>query len=95
MYGEESLYQDALNILLPEAYSAAVQEEKIKPVDQPKVDVESLEKGKNWVLVAEVTVEPEVELGEYKNLEVTPHPTRVLVADIELSLRRDANNKPS
>ncbi|GAJ25367.1 cell division trigger factor [Liquorilactobacillus sucicola DSM 21376 = JCM 15457] len=88
MYGEESLYQDALNILLPEAYSAAVQEEKIKPVDQPKVDVESLEKGKNWVLVAEVTVEPEVELGEYKNLEVTPHPTRVLVADIEAELEK-------
>ncbi|KRL36490.1 trigger factor [Liquorilactobacillus uvarum] len=88
MYGEESLYQDALNILLPDAYSAAVQETKIKPVDQPKVDVESLEKDKNWVLTAEVTVEPEVELGEYKGLEVTPHPTRVLVADIEAELEK-------
>ncbi|QLL78037.1 trigger factor [Ligilactobacillus saerimneri] len=83
MYGEESLYQDALNAILPEAYSAAVAEAAIKPVGQPEVSVESMEKGQEWTLTAVVTVEPEVELGQYKDLEVTPHPTRVLKADIE------------
>ncbi|MHC5523054.1 trigger factor [Ligilactobacillus saerimneri] len=83
MYGEESLYQDALNAILPEAYSVAVTEAAIKPVGQPEVSVESMEKGQEWTLTAVVTVEPEVELGQYKDLEVTPHPTRVLKADIE------------
>ncbi|MDN7144519.1 trigger factor [Liquorilactobacillus mali] len=86
MYGEEALYQEALNVLLQDAYSDAVSETKIKPVGQPNVDVESLEKGKPWVLTAEVSVEPEVEVGDYKGLEVTPHSTRVLVADIEAKL---------
>ena len=70
MYGEEALYQDALNALLPEAYANAVSESKIKPVSQPEINVESMEKDSAWVLSAKVTVEPEVELGEYKGLEV-------------------------
>ncbi|GAW63233.1 trigger factor, PPIase [Ligilactobacillus acidipiscis DSM 15836] len=86
MYGEESLYQDALNAILPEEYSKAVQESDIKPVDQPEINVESMEKDSAWVLSAKVTVEPEVELGQYKDLEVTPHPTRVLKADVEKAL---------
>ncbi len=86
MYGEEALYQDAVNILLQDAYTAAIEETKIKPVGQPQVDVESLEKDKPWVLTAVVSVEPEVKLGDYKGLEVTPHPTRVLVSDIEKRL---------
>ena len=83
MYGEEALYQEALNDLLPEAYSNAVKEADINPVDQPQIDVESMESDAAWVLTAKVTVEPEVELGQYKDLEVTKHPTRVLKADIE------------
>ncbi len=50
MYGEEALYEDALNILLPDEYSKAVSEAKIEPVDQPKINVESMEKGKPWVI---------------------------------------------
>ena len=88
MYGEEALYQDALNALLPNAYADAVQEAGIKPVAQPEVNIESMEKDAAWVLSAKVTVEPEVELGQYKNLEVTPHPTRVLKADVEAELER-------
>ncbi|KRM90773.1 trigger factor [Liquorilactobacillus cacaonum] len=86
MYGEEALYQEALNVLLQDAYSDAVEETNIKPVGQPNVDVESLEKGQPWVLTAEVSVEPEVELGDYKGLEVTPHSTRVLVSDVDAKL---------
>ena len=63
MYGEEALYQDALNILLPDAYDNAVEETGIFPVTQPKIDIESIEKGKPWVIKAEVIVKPEVKLG--------------------------------
>lgn len=68
-FGVESLYQDALDLVLPSAYSKAIDETGIKPVDQPNVDVKEIEKGKDLVLELEVTVEPEVELGEYKGLE--------------------------
>ena len=88
MYGEESLYEDALNILLPEAYSAAVTEAAIEPVDQPQINVESMEKGKDWVIKAVVSVKPEVKLGEYKGLSVPKQNTRVYQKDIEAELEK-------
>lgn len=88
MYGEEALYQDALNAILPEAYSNAVAESKIKPVSQPEINVESMEKDSAWVLSAKVTVEPEVELGKYKGLEVMKHSTEVSDKDVEDELER-------
>jgi trigger factor len=69
-FGVESLYQDALDFLLPDAYENAVQEAGIEPVDRPEIDIEQLEKGSNLIFTAKVTVKPEVTLGEYKNLEV-------------------------
>lgn len=89
MYGEEALYEDALNIVLPEAYEAAVKEADIDPVSQPKIDVDTMEKGKDWVIKAEVTVKPEVKLGEYKNLEVPKQTVEVTDEDIENRLKRD------
>ena len=88
MYGEEALYQDALNALLPEAYANAVSESKIKPVSQPEINVESMEKDSAWVLSAKVTVEPEVELGEYKGLEVMKHSTDVSHKEVADELER-------
>lgn len=69
-FGVESLYQDALDILLPQAYSEAVRETGIVPVDRPEVDIEQMEQGKALIFKAKVTVKPEVELGEYKGLQV-------------------------
>jgi trigger factor len=69
-FGVESLYQDALDILLPQAYSSALDETGIEPVDRPDVDVEQMESGQNLIFKATVTVKPEVELGEYKGLEI-------------------------
>ncbi|WP_047150589.1 trigger factor [Aneurinibacillus tyrosinisolvens] len=69
-FGVESLYQDALDIILPEAYSAAVVETGISPVDRPEVDVEQMEKGQPLIFKATVTVKPEVQLGDYKGLTV-------------------------
>ena len=83
MYGEEALYQDALNILLPDAYDNAVEETGIFPVTQPKIDIESIEKGKPWVIKAEVIVKPEVKLGEYKGLTVEKQDRTVSEQDVE------------
>ncbi|MCH5384384.1 trigger factor [Limosilactobacillus reuteri] len=86
MYGEESLYQDALNKVLPDAYNEAVKETNIQPVDQPKIDIKSMEKGQPWVLTAEVDVMPEVKLGEYKGMEVPAQDTTVTDADVDNAL---------
>lgn len=86
MYGEESLYQDALNDVLPDAYEAAIKEAGIEPVDQPQVNVESMEKGQPWTLTATVAVKPEVTLGEYKGMEVPEQDTSVSDADVDSEL---------
>lgn len=82
-FGVESLYQDALDILLPKAYTEAVQEADINPVDQPEVDVEQMEKGQDLIFSAKVTVEPEVKLGEYKGLEAEELDTEVTDEDVQ------------
>ncbi|MBS4971482.1 MAG: trigger factor [Lacticaseibacillus rhamnosus] len=91
MYGEAALYEDALNILLPDAYEAAVKESGIDPVDQPKIDVESMDEGKPWVIKANVTVKPEVKLGQYKGVEVPKQDVEVSDDDVnaELEKRRE------
>lgn len=86
MYGEEALYEDTLNNLLPEAYSKAVEEAGIEPVDQPQIDVKSMESGKDWEIEATVTVKPEVELGQYKELEVTKQDREVSEDAVEQNL---------
>ncbi|TLS39208.1 trigger factor [Pseudalkalibacillus caeni] len=87
-FGVESLYQDALDILLPEAYSTAVEETGIDPVDRPEVDIEQIEKGQNLIFKATVTVKPEVKLGEYKGLEVEEQDTEVTEEDVESELKQ-------
>ncbi|MCJ1778841.1 trigger factor [Mammaliicoccus sciuri] len=69
-FGVESLYQDALDFILPEAYGNAVEEAEINPVDRPEIDVTQMEEGKELIFEATVTVEPEVELGDYKGLSI-------------------------
>ncbi|GEP19572.1 trigger factor [Pediococcus argentinicus] len=88
MYGEEALYQDALNVVLPDAYEKAIAEAGIKPVDQPKVDVDSMEKNKPWVIKAIVTVEPEVKLGEYKGVKVEKQSTRVTQKEVDADIEK-------
>ena len=90
MYGEEALYEDALNAVLPEAYEAAVKEAGIDPVSQPQIDVESMEKGQDWVITAEVTVKPEVKLGQYKDLVVEKQDREVTEADLEERIKQEA-----
>jgi trigger factor len=87
-FGVESLYQDALDILLPEAYAGAVAEAGIEPVDRPEIDIETMEKGATLVFTAKVTVKPEVELGEYKGLEVEEQDTTVTDEDVDAELKQ-------
>ncbi|MEK3852947.1 trigger factor [Cytobacillus sp. FSL H8-0458] len=85
-FGVESLYQDAVDYLLPEAYANAIDETGIEPVDRPEIDVEQIEKGKSLIFKATVTVKPEVKLGEYKGLEVKPLDTNVTDEDVNNEL---------
>ena len=87
-FGVESLYQDALDFILPEAYAAAVEEAGIDPVDRPEIDVEQMEKGQNLIFKATVTVKPEVKLGDYKGLEVEAVNTEVTEEDVNNELTR-------
>lgn len=91
-FGVESLYQDAVDIVLPDAYRQAVEETEIVPVDQPEVDIEQIEQGKELVFTAEVTVKPEVELGEYKGLEVEEETVEVTDEDVEHELEHLREN---
>ncbi|WP_313801020.1 trigger factor [Cytobacillus sp.] len=86
-FGIESLYQDAVDILLPEAYANAIEETGIEPVDRPEIDVEQIEKGKSLIFKATVTVKPEVKLGEYKGLEVEKFDTEVTDEDVDKELK--------
>ncbi|EEU21219.1 trigger factor [Lactobacillus mulieris] len=92
-YGEEALYEDALNLVLPNAYTAAVKEAKIEAVGQPKIEPVSMDKDKAWTMKATVSVKPEVELGDYKGIEVPKQNTRVYQKDIdaELEKKREQN----
>lgn len=92
-FGEEVLYEDALNIVLPEAYEAAVTELGLNVVTQPKIDVVSMEKGKEWTLSAEVVTKPEVKLGDYKNLVVEVDASKeVSDEDVDAKIERERQN---
>ncbi|WP_274649909.1 trigger factor [Paenibacillus humicola] len=87
-FGIESLYQDAIDILLPDAYSNAVDETGIEPVDRPEIEVEQFGKGQTFKFKAKVTVKPEVELGEYKGLEIPATDAIVTEEEIDEELNR-------
>jgi trigger factor len=87
-FGIEALYNDALDEILPVAYSKAVEEVGIEPVDRPEVDVEQMEKGKILIFKAKVTVKPEVKLGDYKGLEVEETDATVTEEDVQAELTK-------
>ncbi|MFC4776434.1 trigger factor [Paenibacillus sp. GCM10023252] len=87
-FGVESLYQDAIDILLPDAYSEAVKANDINPVDRPEIDVEQFGKGQVFKFKAKVTVKPEVKLGDYKGLEVAATEDNVTEEEVAAELER-------
>lgn len=92
-FGEEALYDDALNAILPAAYEAAIAELGLDVVAQPKIDVKSIEKGQDWTLTAEVVTKPEVKLGAYKDLEVSVEVSKeVTDEDVDAKLENERKN---
>ena len=92
-FGEEALYDDALNAILPAAYEAAITELGLDVVAQPKIDVKSIENGQDWTLTAEVVTKPEVKLGAYKDLEVSVEVSKeVTDEDVDAKLENERKN---
>ena len=92
-FGEEALYDDALNAILPAAYEAAITELGLDVVAQPKIDVKSIEKGQDGTLTAEVVTKPEVKLGAYKDLEVSVEVSKeVTDEDVDAKLENERKN---
>ncbi|NLV37286.1 MAG: trigger factor [Clostridiaceae bacterium] len=94
-YGEQVLYEDAINVICPEAYDQAVEEQDIHPVDKPEIDIEQIGKGQTFIFTATVTVKPEVELGQYKGVEVQKATALVTDEDLdkEIDRVRDTNSR--
>jgi len=95
IYGPEIFYDDAANYCIPEAYDKAVDENNLEVVSRPEIDVEQLEKGKSFIFTALVAVKPEIELGEYKGIEVAKRTVEVTDEDInaEIEKVREQNSR--
>ncbi|MBQ1392333.1 MAG: trigger factor [Lachnospiraceae bacterium] len=87
MYGAGVFYEEAANIVIPDAYAKAVDECDLEIVSQPSVDVVQVEAGKPFIFTAEVAVKPEVKLGDYKGIEVEK--TDVTVSDDDVNAEID------
>ena len=86
-YGEGVFYEDAVNFVCPDAYEFAVKEADIEPVDRPEIDIETIGEGKDLVITAEVTVKPEVELGDYMGVSAEKKNYRTKVADVDAQIK--------
>ena len=95
MYGKEVFYNDAIDAILPSAYSDAVEECGEEIVSHPQIDVVQIESGKPFVFTATVAVKPAVELGEYKGIQVEKAPIEVKDEEIEAQItkEREANSR--
>ena len=85
--GTEPIFKQALDFILPEAYNQAVEETKIRPIDQPEVSLEQFEEGKPLLMTLTVNVRPEVTLGQYKGLEISKPVVEVSDEDVEEHLK--------
>ena len=85
-YGKSIFYDDALDFAVQDAYPVAVNELDLNVVDSPKIDIEKFEEGEDLIFKAEVEVMPEVELPEYKGVEVVKTEIKVSEEDVEREL---------
>ena len=92
MYGAEIFFEDAANILVPDAYEDAAKESGLEIVSQPEIAVEQIEKGQPFIFTATVAVKPEVTLGEYKGIEVESKEAGVTDEEIEEEINKVREN---
>lgn len=90
LYGDGVFFEEAFNIVYPEAMDMAVEKAGIKPVGRADVDLGDPSEEGGLTIIAKVPVEPEVELGEYKGIEVEKESVKVLAADVKAELNRMA-----
>ena len=88
MYGAGVFYEEAANIIMPDAYAKAVDECDLDIVSQPSVDVVQIEEGKSFIFTAEVAIKPEVTLGTYKGVEVEKADVAVTDEDVMAEIDR-------
>lgn len=95
MYGAGVFYEDAANEVMPEAYEKAAKESGLDIVSRPEIDVVQIEKGQPFIFTAEVAVKPEVELGEYKGIEVEKKLVEVTDEEVaaEIDKVREQNSR--
>ena len=86
-YGEGIFYDDAINILFPEEYTAAIDELGLDPVDRPSIDLEQIGKNENLILKVTVTVKPEITLGDYKGIEAKKVEYNVTDEDVDQEIQ--------
>ena len=91
MYGKEVFYEDAANELIEEEYPKAVTECGEDVVSSPKIDVEQLEAGKDFIFTAEVALKPPVKLGKYKGVEVPKMDVDVTDEDVDAEIEKERN----
>ena len=89
MYGVEMFYEDAANMLIPDAYAEEVEASDLEIVSQPKIEVTQIEKGKAFIFTAEVALKPEVTLGEYKGVTVDKIDVEVSQEEIDAEIKKD------
>lgn len=87
-FGVESLYEDAVDILLRDVYREAIMEVGVEPISQPDISIEQFGKDQEMKFTAKLQVEPEVTLGEYKGLEVEVASAEVTDEDVQQELER-------
>ncbi len=92
MYGPAVFYEDAINDLIPQAYSDAVEESGQDVVSRPTIDVVQIEKGKPFIFTADVAIRPEVTLGKYAGVTVTKVDTTASEEEIMAEIDKERQN---
>ncbi|MDR0286531.1 MAG: trigger factor [Clostridiales bacterium] len=90
VFGEQALYEGAINYLIPDAYEEAVKETELVPVSDPEYDIKEIGKGKEFIFTVQVTVKPEVILGEYKGIKIEKVSDVVTEEDVNAELTKEA-----
>ena len=88
MYGPEIFYDEAIQIVFPEPYEKAIEELELEPIDQPSVDLDDIEAGKDITFKVEVETKPHPELGDYSELVIEDIPSEVTDEDVEDELKK-------
>lgn len=88
-FSEAIFYEDAFEKVYPDAYTAAVDEFELKPVERPDIDVDQIGEGQPLIFTAEFFVKPEVVLGQYKGIEVEEREYTVTDADVDEYIQND------